>query len=38
MTNEKYYYSPHCLGKAMIVLKENCRLVLLRRARSDGER
>ena len=38
MANEVYYKGPHCMGKATIVLKENGHLVLLRRARSDGER
>jgi len=38
MANEADYNNPHCMGKVMIVLKENGRLVLLRRARSDGER
>jgi len=37
MANETYY-SPHCMGKSIIVLNENSRLVSLRRARSDGER
>jgi len=38
MANEEYYKCPHCDRKVMIVLKENGRLVLLRRARLDGER
>ena len=38
MANREYYKCPHGKGKVMIVLKENGRLVLLRLARSDGER